>query len=262
MIKKLKKEAFKSTDNLSPSECAAVVSRWSRDVFSDYWKDLLFDGTEKFWGELKDTFAPMEIYVDKKDGKIQICRLSLSKEDINDLVEIGLKELEDLDDPDEVFLSSVYSAVSEGFNDESVLDCEIIKMPVTQEELEKKLDDCREDALRDYSDLERAFYDAAEDSYKKENRKRRTNRKVLKESSEINLFPEQPALKELMSTFNSNVQWMLSRSLYTLNNNLSKLDSNDEGDVVRALGQILDCAEDMTKVKKAMKRTTLGMRMW
>jgi len=31
MIKKIKKEAFKSTYNLSPSETAAVVARWTRD---------------------------------------------------------------------------------------------------------------------------------------------------------------------------------------------------------------------------------------
>jgi len=160
MIKKIKKEAFKSTYNLSPSETAAVVARWTRDEFTDFWKDILFDGTEKFWGEIKDTFAPMEIYVDKKNGRVEICHLSLSKDDIQDLVDIGLEELEALDDPDEVFLGAVWAAVSEGFNDEALMVCDQIKMPVTQEELEKKLDDCKEDSLKDYNALEKAFNDA------------------------------------------------------------------------------------------------------
>jgi hypothetical protein len=88
-------------------------------------------------------------------------------------------------------------------------------------------------------------------------------RKVLKEAS-VQSFTdwEYPVLKDVMSTFKDDIQWALSRSLYSMKSNLPRLESDNESEVLRALADILDKADDMNKVKKALKRTSLGQRMW
>lgn len=88
-------------------------------------------------------------------------------------------------------------------------------------------------------------------------------RKALKEAS-VQSFTdwEYPVLKDVMSTFKDDIQWALSRALYSMKSNLPRLESDNESEVLRALADILDKADDMNKVKKALKRTSLGQRMW
>lgn len=89
------------------------------------------------------------------------------------------------------------------------------------------------------------------------------NRKSLKESGSSHFLDwEHPVLKDVMSTFKDDVQWALSRALYSMKSNLPRLESDNESEVLRALADILDKADDMNKVKKALKRTSLGQRMW
>lgn len=93
--------------------------------------------------------------------------------------------------------------------------------------------------------------------------KRTGKRKPLKETS-VQSFTdwEYPVLKDVMSTFKDDIQWALSRALYSMKSNLPRLESDNESEVLRALADILDKADDMNKVKKALKRTSLGQRMW
>lgn len=153
-----KNEKFKPTDNLSPSEVAAVVSDWTRRSFADSWKTELANG-EDFQGEIKDTLAPMQIWVDKKERFIQICYLSLDKADIDELVQIGLdSRLE----ADEAFIEDVCTAMRESFDIDHAVNYKELSMPVTQIELEEALDECESKALASYNRLESAFYNAVE----------------------------------------------------------------------------------------------------
>ena len=251
-----KNEKFKPTDNLSPSEVAAVVSDWTRRSFTDSWKTELADG-EDFQGEIKDTLAPMQIWVDKKERFIQICYLSLDKADIDELVQIGLdSRLE----ADEAFIEDVCTAMRESFDNDHAVNYKELSMPVTQIELEEALDECESKALASYNRLESAFYNAVEGVMES---KRNSKRKPLKEAS-VQSFTdwEYPVLKDVMSTFKDDIQWALSRALYSMKSNLPRLESDNESEVLRALADILDKADDMNKVKKALKRTSLGQRMW
>lgn len=254
--KLLRKEAFKPTDKLSPSETAAVVSKWTHNRFADSWKNS--DGeSENFQGELKDTFAPMEIYVDKKNRVVSVYYLSLSNEDIKEYVRLGLESNKD---PDEAFVEDINNAMSEDFSNEHAMGYKEIEMPVTQVELEKLLDDCESKAIDSYNRLESAFYKAVDET--KESKKN-SKSKALKEASVQNFTDwEYPVLKDVMSTFKDDIQWALSRALYSMKSNLPRLESDNESEVLRALADILDKADDMNKVKKALKRTSLGQRMW
>lgn len=252
--KLLRKEAFKPTDKLSPSETAAVVSKWTHNRFSDSWKNS--DGeSESFQGELKDTFAPMEIYVDKKNRVVSVYYLSLSNEDIKEYVRLGLESHKD---PDEAFIEDINNAMSEDFSNEHAMVFKEIDMPVTQIELEKSLDECAEKSLNSYNRLESAFYKAVDGVTES---KKNSNRKSLKEARMAGL-EDHPMLKNAVSSLKEDDQWALSRAIFNIENSLSSLDSKDEGEVLRALRNILDVADDMVKVRKSLKRTLLGQRMW
>ena len=252
--RKSKREAFKPTDNLSPSETAAVVSKWTHNRFVDSWKNS--DGeSESFQGELKDTFAPMEIYVDKKNRVVSVYYLSLSNEDIKEYVRLGLESSKD---PDEAFVEDINNAMSEDFSNEHAMGYKEIEMPVTQVELEKSLDECAEKALNSYNRLESAFYNAVEGVMES---KRNSKRKPLKEARMAGL-EDHPMLKNAVSHLKEDDQWALSRAIFDLENSLPKLDSKNEGEVLRALRDLLDAADDMNKVKKSLKRSSLGQRMW
>lgn len=252
----MKKEAFKPTDNLSPSETAAVVSNWSHSSWSDSFKDTYSDG-ERFIGDIRDTLAPMEVFIDKKNRVISVYFLSLSSSDIDDLVKVGLDSNLDADD---AFIDVVCSNMRDSFDNEHAMDYKEVEMPVTQVELEKLLDDCESKAIDSYNRLESAFYNAVEGVMES---KRNSKRKPLKEAS-VQSFTdwEYPVLKDVMSTFKDDIQWALSRALYSMKSNLPRLESDNESEVLRALADILDKADDMNKVKKALKRTSLGQRMW
>lgn len=156
--RKSKREAFKPTDNLSPSETAAVVSKWTHNAFTDSWKDEVEDG-EVFHGEIKDTFAPMEVYVDKKNKSLSVYYLSLNDDDIKSYVQVGLKSGKE---PDEAFVEDINNALSEDFSNEHAMAYKDVNMPLTQIELEKLLDSCEEEALQDYNKLEKSFYEAVD----------------------------------------------------------------------------------------------------
>ena len=169
-IRSRRLEGFKPTDNLSPSETAAVVSAWTRDSFVDSWKYDSLDGSEDFSGEIKDTFAPMDVYVDKKHRLVSISYLGLNQRDIDSLVEFGLSSRKDAD---EAFVEDIGQELHEGFYNEHYMDVVEMDMPVTQVELEKELDACKRQALDAYDRLESAFYDAVEGVRESRIRRRR-----------------------------------------------------------------------------------------
>lgn len=252
--KLLRKEAFKPTDNLSPSETAAVVSNWSHSSWSDSFKDTYSDG-ERFIGDIRDTLAPMEVFIDKKNRVISVYFLSLSSSDIDDLVKVGLDSNLDADD---AFIDVVCSNMRDSFDNEHAMGYKEIEMPVTQVELEKLLDDCESKAIDSYNKLESAFYKAVDGVTES---KKNSNRKPLKEARMAGL-EDHPMLKKAVSSLKEDDQWALSRAIFNIENSLSSLDSKDEGEVLRALRNILDVADDMVKVRKSLKRTLLGQRMW
>ena len=252
----MKNEKFKPTDNLSPSEVAAVVSDWTRRSFTDSWKTELNDG-EEFSGEIKDTLAPMQIWINKKEKYIQIYYLSLDKADIDELVQIGLDSSLSAD---EAFIEEVCTAMRESFDNDHAMNYKEMSMPVTQIELEEALDECESKAIASYNRLESAFYNAVEGL--RENKRVKTRKSFKEDGSRHFLDWEHPVLKDVMSTFKDDIQSTLANTLYSLKVNLPRLESDDESEVLRALASILDNAEDLNKVKKAMKRTSLGYRMW
>lgn len=73
---------------------------------------------------------------------------------------------------------------------------------------------------------------------------------------------DHPILKEAVSLLKEEDQWALSRALFALESNFPVLNSTNERDVLRALRNILDASEDMSKVKKALKRTSIGQSLW
>ena len=251
----MKKEAFKPTDNLSPSETAAVVSNWSHSSWSDSFKDTYSDG-ERFIGDIRDTLAPMEVFIDKKNRVISVYFLSLSSSDIDDLVKVGLDSNLDADD---AFIDVVCSNMRDSFDNEHAMDYKEVEMPVTQVELEKLLDDCESKAIDSYNRLESAFYNAVEGVMES---KRNSKRKPLKEARMGSLEDDYPNIKDMVSFLNDNDKWALDRVLFALDYYVPQLKSSNERDVVRALKAIFDEADDMIRLKKRFRKNTFGNEMW
>jgi hypothetical protein len=151
IIKKIKREGFKPTDNLSPSETAAVVSQWTRDNWSDSFKDDL-PKAESFRGFIKDSECPMDVYVDKETGIVYVDYLVLDNSDLEEYKTwVRDSDISHLN-PDDVYVE-VMNQLSEDFVDGNVLATKSIQPSFNRTQLERELDDCKHKSLLSYNKL-------------------------------------------------------------------------------------------------------------
>jgi len=173
----------------------------------------------------------------------------VSEDDIRDMVAEAVDDMLRSDD-----------SYFEGFSKDVKLPC---SKRAIDNEIRRGEDYIDEIAERCEGDLIHEIEELCRESGILSENKKTRNRKALKEAS-VQSFTdwEYPVLKDVMSTFKDDIQWALSRALYSMKSNLPRLESDNESEVLRALADILDKADDMNKVKKALKRTSLGQRMW
>lgn len=153
LVKKtIKREGFKPTDNLSPSEMAAVVSQWTRDNWSDSFKDDL-PKAESFRGFIKDTECPMDVYVDKETGIVYVDYLTLDNSDLEEYEKwMNSSDLSSLE-PDDIW-GEVMNQISEDFVDGNISATKTIRPPVSRIQLENELGGCKHKSLISFNKLD------------------------------------------------------------------------------------------------------------
>lgn len=171
----------------------------------------------------------------------------VSEDDIRDMVAEAVDDMLRSDD-----------SYFEGFSKDVKLPCNkrAIDNEIRRGEdyIDEIAERCEDDLIHEVEELCR------ENGILFENKKTR-NRKSLKEARMAGL-EEHPMLKKAVSTLKEDDQWALSRAIFDLENSLPKFDSDNERDVLRALRDVLDAADDMNKVKKSLKRSSIGQKMW
>ena len=130
---------------------AAVVSQWTRDNWSDSFKDDL-PKAESFNGFIKDTECPMNVYVDKETGIVYVSYPILDNKDINEYQkwiddELSVKRRLESDD----IWWEVVNQIQNDFTEGNIEHTSTFNPPINRIQLERELDRCKSRVLKSYN---------------------------------------------------------------------------------------------------------------